>query len=169
MNTVRAIQTRRSIRKYKAKNIDDKTIEKLLKAGMYAPSAMNLQPWHYIVVKGRKKLETITEAIPHAELMQKATLGILVCGDKKLEKNKDFIVQDCSAAVQNILLAAHDLGLGAVWIGIYPFKDIIESTREYFNLPKHILPVAMVSAGYPAEIVETENRFITERIHTDKW
>lgn len=169
METFNAILTRRSIRHYNDRELSKEIIDKLLKSAMFAPSAMNLQPWHFVVVEDKKVLNGTLKAIPYAEMLKQANIAILVCGDINVEKNEDFIVQNCSAATQNILLAAHDFGLGAVWIGIHPMKEIMEPVSEYFNLPEHIIPVSMVSIGYPAEKVEAENRFNKEKIHLNKW
>ncbi len=169
METYNAILTRRSIRQYKNREISEEIIEKLLKSAMFAPSAMNLQPWHFIVVDDMDVIKGTLKAIPYAEMLKQANIAILVCGDINVEKNEDFIVQNCSAATQNILLAAHDSGLGAVWIGIHPMKEIMEPVSKYFNLPENIIPISMVSIGYPAEKVEAEDRFNKNKIHMNKW
>jgi len=116
---------------------------------MSAPSAGNQQPWHFIVVNERVLLDRIPEFSPYAAMCRQAPLGILVCGDTTLEKYPGYWIQDCSAATQNLLLAAHDLGLGAVWTGVYPREERIRGFREAFKLPDHILPLAFVVIGYP--------------------
>lgn len=164
-----AILTRRSIRRYTNQSIPDDLIEKLLIAGMHAPSARNKQPWHFIVVRKRELLDKISVIHPYAYMLKEAPLGIIICGDKKLEITEEYIVQDCSAATQNILLAAHSFGLGAVWLGIYPREPRIKALRELFSLPENIIPISMVSVGYPAEKKNYENRFKPDRVHFDAW
>ena len=164
-----AILTRRSIRRYTNQSIPDDLIEKLLIAGMHAPSARNKQPWHFIVVRKRELLDKISVIHPYAYMLKEAPLGIIICGDKKLEITEEYIVQDCSAATQNILLAAHSFGLGAVWLGIYPREPRIKALRELFSLPENIIPISMVSVGSPAEKKNYENRFKPDRVHFDAW
>lgn len=169
MDLFEAILNRRSIRKYTNHEIPEEIIEKLLRSAMYAPSAMNYQPWHFVILNKKESLVKAFKAIPHAEMLQQARAGIIVCGDNIAEKNVDYIVQNCSAATQNILLAAHGLGLGGVWIGIYPVEETIKSIKEFFSLPKHIVPVALVSLGFPAENIQSEERYSIEKIHHNKW
>lgn len=164
-----AILTRRSIRKFKSTPISSELIEKLLRAGMQAPSARNKQPWHFVVVTERNLLDKISVVHPYAYMLKEAPLGILICGDKNLEITVEYIGQDCSAATQNMLLVAHDSGLGAVWLGIYPREPRIKALRELLNLPENIIPISMIAVGYPDEIKSPENRFKPERVHYNKW
>ena len=169
MDLFEAILQRRSIRKYTNQGIPAEMIEKMLKSAMYAPSAMNLQPWHFVILDKHDILLEALGAIPHAEMLNEASAAIIVTGDNIAEKNIDYIVQNCSAATQNILLAAHGLGLGGVWIGIYPDEVIIKNVKKTFALPDHIIPVSLVSLGFPAEKVQAEERFKVEKIHYNKW
>ncbi len=169
METLLSIQTRRSIRKYDSQKIPGEKIEAILKAAMYAPSAMNYQPWHFIVLEERKDIDQINKINPHAEMMAQAPLAIIVCGDLKSEMNIDYLVQDCSAATQNALLAIHELGLGGVWVSVYPNKDIIEGIRRYYRLPENIVPISAIALGIPDETKEAEDRFHKEKIHYNCW
>ncbi|MFZ0456670.1 MAG: nitroreductase family protein [Ignavibacteriaceae bacterium] len=169
METMKAILTRRSIRKYKAKAITENQLNEIIKAAMYAPSAFNNQPWQFIAVDKKEILGEIFKIIPHAEMLQQAAAAIIVCGDKNLEENINLIVLDCSAAVQNALLAIHDLGLGAVWISAYPVEEAMTGLKNFFNLPEYIVPIALLSIGYPDEAVTAEERFKTEKIHFNNW
>ncbi len=169
METLKAILTRRSIRSYKSKKIPQAKINQIIKAAMYAPSAMNYQPWHFIVLDDRKDIDQICIINPHADMVKQATLAIIICGDSKLEINIDYLVQDCSAATQNALLAIHNLGLGGVWVSSYPNKDIIEGLRKYFGIPENIVPISIIALGYPAEQPSAEDRFNKSRIHYNKW
>lgn len=169
METLKAILNRRSIRSYKSKKISKEKINKILKAAMYAPSAMNYQPWHFIVLSERKDIDQIFNINLHAEMVKQAPLAIIICGDLKVEINIDYLVQDCSAATQNALLEIHELGLGGVWISSYPNKDTIEGLRKYFGIPENIVPISIIALGYPAEEKENENRFNIEKIHVNSW
>jgi len=169
MDTMETILNRRSIRKYTNQKISEEQIEKIIKAAMYAPSAMNYQPWHFVVIDEREAIDQIFKINPHAEMAKEAQLAIIVCGDSKLEMNIDYLVQDCSAATQNALLEIHALGLGAVWISSYPNTDTISGIRNYYGLPENIVPVSIISLGFPAEEVTAEERFNKSRIHKNKW
>lgn len=169
METIIAINTRRSIRKYKKDMISDEQLEEIVQCGMFAPSAGNEQPWHFIIIKNKTLLKQIPQIHEHAQMMKEATAGILVCYDPNLEKHDSMAIQDCSAATQNILLAIHDCGLGGCWIGVYPRKKRIEALQDLFNLPKNIVPFSLVALGIPNEHKENINRFNKERLHYDTW
>ena len=169
MEILDGIITRRSIRKYTSQKINSDQVQMLIKAGMYAPSARNQQPWHFIVIDNRDIMNKITEVHPYAKMLTEAQLAILVCGDKTLELSSGYWVVDCSAATQNILLAAHGMGLGAVWLGLHPREERKQAIRELFELPKHIQPLSLISVGYPDEVKELPERFKPERIHYNAW
>jgi nitroreductase len=169
METLKAISTRRSIRQFTSQEISEDLVEKILRAAMQAPSARNYQPWQFIITNDRTILDKIPQVHPYAEMMVQAALAILVCGDLKLEKSVEYCAVNCSAATQNILLAAHDLGLGAVWLGIYPREERIKGLKNLFNLPDHIIPISLIACGHPAEKLPAEERFKKERIHRNKW
>lgn len=163
------IHSRRSIRKYKDKALPDSAIEEILRAAMYAPSAVNRQPWHFIVVTDREVLDRVTEIHPNASFLNTASHAILVCGDDQLQHDDGYYVVDCGAATQNLLLAAHMLGIGACWIGVHPREERKRRFSELFGLPEHVHPFAMVSLGYPDEEKSTPERFRPERIHYNTW
>lgn len=169
METLKAITTRRSIRQFKSQQVSEEKIEILLKAAMQAPSARNYQPWQFIITSERKILDKIPLVHPYAEMTYQATLAILVCGDLSLEKSVEYCVLDCAAATQNILLTAHDLSLGAVWLGVYPRKKRTESLRKLFNVPEMVVPISLIACGFPAETIEAVDRFRPDRIHYNKW
>jgi nitroreductase len=169
MDLIEAILSRRSIRNYTEQPVADEVIEDLLKAAMSAPSAHNQQPWQFIVIRDRNKLNEIPKFHPYAEMLKSAPLAILVCGDEKALSAPDYWTQDCAAATQNILLAAHALGLGAVWLGVYPGKSRVQELKKLFALPDHITPFALVSVGYPAEKKSAANRYDPDRVHYDQW
>lgn len=163
------ILTRRSIRKYQKTEIPLKEIKILLKAAMQAPSAVNKQPWHFVVLKNKETFRKIAEIHPNAAFVESASHAILICGDEKLEHDKGYSILDCSAATQNLLLAANALGIGACWIGIHPREKRKDALRDLLNIPEHVNPIAMVSLGYPAEEKEIANRFNEDRIYYEKW
>lgn len=169
METLEAIESRRSIRRYTDKKVDEEKVQTMLRAAMYAPSARNYQPWHFVVVNDRKMLDEIAEVHPYGEMLHDAALGILICGDINLEPTTEYIGIDCAAATQNLLLAAHDLGLGAVWLGVYPRKERSTAIASLLKLPQNIIPISLVSVGYPAEQKPKPNRFHPERIHYNGW
>ncbi len=169
MELFHAIHTRRSIRKYTPQPVSDGDIRKILEAAMMAPSAGNAQPWQFIVVRDREKLDTLKNINPFAKMADEAPLGILLCGDLSLEKYEGFWVQDCSAAEQNLLLAAHGLGLGAVWTGIYPKEERVKGFRQLFALPEKVIPLAFTVIGYPDQEIPSESRYKAERVHYDQW
>ena len=169
MDFMQNLLTRRSVRKYTGQPVTQETVEQLLRAAMQAPSAGNGQPWHFIVLSNRELLTAVPKFHPYAKMLPGAALGILVCGDEKEEKYAHRWPQDCAAATQNILLAAHGLGLGAVWLGIYPNKERAQGFRNLLKLPDHIHPFSMVSIGYPAEQPPFEDRYNPERVHYNQW
>ncbi|MGI6222771.1 MAG: nitroreductase family protein [Prevotella sp.] len=148
------ILTRSSIRKYENKAVEKEKIEKLLRAGMAAPSAVDRRPWHLVVVTDKSKLEAIAQVTPNARSAKDAPLAIVVCGDmtKALEgEGRDFWIQDCSAMSENILLEAHALGLGAVWTGTYPSQERCEAVRKVLGLSQDLIPLNTIVIGYPQE------------------
>jgi nitroreductase len=169
MDTLTAIMSRRSIRKYSSKPIPDDLVKNLLAAGMNAPSAGNQQPWHLIVVNERKTLDAIAEILPHGKMLTQAPLAIVICGDSLHEKHKGFWVQDCAAATQNMLLAAHDLGLGAVWLGVYPREERMKNIGEFLKVPEGFLPFCVVPVGWPGEEKEPEKRYDEKKVHSNEW
>ena len=167
---MKEIFSRRSIRKYENKPVEGVKIEKLLRAAMYAPSAGNEQPWHFVVIKDREKLNGIPEFHPNTHMLKEAPVGILVCGDvSNVKYDGAFWVQDISAAIQNILLEAEYLGLGTCWCGLYPREGYAEKMIEYMDLPENIIPVAIIAVGYSAESREVKDRYREDRVHYEEW
>ncbi len=163
------IRTRRSIRKFTDEPVSDEMIHKLIEAAMLAPSAGNQQSWHFIVVTDREKLDKVPEFHPYAKMIRNTSVAIVVCGAPEGLKWPDFWVQDCSAAIQNLLLAARDLGLGTVWTGVYPLEDRVIKTRELFNIPENVYPLAIIPIGWPDAEFKPMNRFKPDLIHRNTW
>jgi len=169
MDAQEVILTRRSIRKYKSGEISEKQMEQILRAGMQAPSARNIQPWHFIVIKERDILDQIPRFHPYSSMILEAPVAIAVCGDLNEEPSIDYINQNCSAATENMLLAAHSMGLGGVWLGIQPRKDRIKGIKELLELPDRIAPVSLIVLGYPDEKKGPVDRYRPDRVHFNRW
>jgi nitroreductase len=169
MDMLELIRSRRSVRRYADKPIPEEILRKIVEAGMYAPSAGNEQPWEFIMTTDKKVLAQIPALSPYAAMAKDAAAAILICGDVSKEKYKGFWVQDCAAATQNILLAAHSLGIGSVWTACYPMPDRVENLSKLFGLPKDVIPLALIPIGYPAEKPNQPARFDVKRVHKEKW
>ena len=165
------ILTRASVRTYLDKPVDSAKIERLLRAGMAAPSAADKRPWHFVVVTDRELLDGLAKANPNAGFAKKAPLDIVVCGDmnKTLQGGgKDFWIQDVSAVSENILLAAHAMGLGAVWTGTYPAPDRCKAVAEVLGLPENIVPFNTIVIGYPASQVKPKDKWDERNVTYNK-
>jgi len=169
METIKTIMTRRSVRDFKSDTVSEDTVLTLLRAGMQAPSANNEQPWHFIVIDDPDILHAIPEFHPYAKMLLSAPLAILVCSDRKLESKRASWLQDCSAATENILLAAHAEGLGAVWLGIFPDAARVAGMQKLLELPDDVRPVSLVAVGHPASKPDPVDRFKEERVHRNQW
>lgn len=169
MDGLQMILSRRSIRQYTPEPVPDTLVDELLHAAMSAPSAGNQQPWHFVIIRERKTLDAIPLFHPYAEMVKSACVAILVCGDMQLDKSKGYWVQDCSAATQNLLLAAHARSLGAVWVGVYPREKRVAEFQKLLQIPQEVIPFALVPIGYPAETKPPSNRYDPSRIHVEHW
>ena len=166
------IMTRTSIRQYTDQPVEKEKIEAMLRAGMAAPTAVNAQPWHFVVVSDKAKLGELAAANPRAGMLKSAPLAIVVCGDmtKAMEgKGRQFWIQDCSAATENILLAAHAQGLGAVWTALYPMEERMQPVSEALKLPDTLIPLCTVVIGYPAEQPEPKDKWKPENISYNEY
>jgi nitroreductase len=169
MDAIEAILMRRSIRRYTDAPVTDEEVETLLRAAMAAPSAANKQPWHFVVVRDQGQRDAFAEFHPYAGMLREAQVGVLVCGDTELELGDGYWIQDCSAATENLLIAAHAIGLGAVWCGITPRADRVAQTQALFGLPGNVIPLGMICVGHPAEEKGPGERYQAERVHQDRW
>ena len=169
MDLVDAIMTRRSIRKYTGKDISEDDLKAVLRAGFQAPSAMNREPREYIVVRDKDTIEKIVDFHQYTKMLPEAGCGIIVCGDKSKQEEIGFLVADCSASIQNMLLSAHGLELGAVWCGIYSVENLVSNMAETLELPDHIIPIGMVVLGEKSENKKQIDRYDKSKVHFDKW
>ncbi len=163
------ILDRRSIRRFSDQKIDSETIKAILTAAMYAPSAVNLQPWHFVVIDHSSMMKKIMEIHPHARMLQTASHAVVVCGDLQLQHDDGYWVVDCGAATQNLLLAAHTLGLGSCWVGIHPREEREVSFSRLLTLPFHVKPFALVALGYSEEQKPRPERFHAEKVKHNGW
>ena len=162
---------RRSIRRFEDTPVSDEDLHRLLLAAMAAPSAVARDPWRFIVVRDQKRRLQITEGLPNGKLLAGAPLAIVVCGERNAAQGglEGYMVQDCTAALQNLLLAAHAMELGTCWLGVYPRTDRQEHVAAAVGLPPEIEALAVVAVGYPGESKEARSRYREEYVHYDSW
>ena len=167
---IKNIMTRTSIRKYTDQPVSKTDIETLLRAGMAAPTAVNRQPWHFVVVTDKAKLKELSGG--RGGMLEQCALAIVVCGnmEKTMQgKGQEFWIQDCSAATENILLAANALGLGAVWTGGYPMEERVASISKALKLPETIIPLCTIVIGHPAESPTPKDKWKPENISYNEF
>ncbi len=171
MDALKTILERRSIRAYTDKQVSDEVIENLLRAGMYAPCAMNSKPWEFLVIRDKEKKAAISCLGTYWKMLKDAPIAILVMANLKDYKGstKEYFIQDCSAAAENILLAAKAQGLGGVWLGLYPKQDRMQGIRDICGIPEDIIPFSLLSIGYSAQTPEPHKSFYKEKVHYDKY
>mgnify|MGYP001027719194 CR=1 FL=1 len=173
-NILNTIYSRKSVRSFIDKEIEEEKVEKLLKAAMAAPSAMNKQPWEFIVIDDSDTLEKLGSIKKGAAMVKDCSLAIVVCGNLKKTGeiyNNDYWIQDCSAATENILLSAHSMKLGAVWTEVYNSKlELVAKVRQILSLPEHIVPLNTIAIGYPNTLNEESNvKYSKDKIHYNQW
>jgi nitroreductase len=144
-------------------------VKTLVTAAMAAPSVADERPWHFIVIHDPAIKHQITAVHRFAYMAAQASVALLVCGDKRLEKQRGFWVQDCAAATENILIEAQQLGLGAVWLAVYPVEGLVQGFRRLLGIPEHVIPFGLVLVGHPAKQQKPVNRYDESRVHTDGW
>ena len=169
METLEAIFTRRSIRQFTDERVSEEMVEKLLRAAMNAPSANNRQSWHFIVVNEREKLNKIAEIHQYGKMCAHAPLAFICCHDETLEDVRSYGIQNVSAAIQNMLLATRDIGLGGVWLGVYPRDERVKEFQVIFHMPDHILPVGVVFVGHTDKEQTYVDRYQPSRVHYNSW
>lgn len=165
-DAIENIMSRKSVRKYLPKPVEEEKVQILLKAGMAAPSGKDVRPWEFVVVTERSLLDTLAEALPYAKMLRQAPLAIVVCGDTA---KSSYWYLDCSAAAENILLAAEALKLGAVWTAAYPYDDRMAVVKKETGLPENILPLCVIPVGYPAIPHSPKDKYDETKIHKNKW
>ena len=161
------IFSRRSIRSYTDEQVSEEDVKTLLEAAMAAPSASNRKPWHFIVVTERETLNRLAEAHMYAKMLNDSPLCVTVCGDPSVSKR--FWVQDCSAATENLLLAATALGLGAVWCGVHPSQERVKDISKILGIMDPVVPLNLIAIGHPAEEKDPRTQYDEGRVHREKW
>ncbi len=170
MELFEALKTRRSMRAFNGGRIPEEDIQKIMECGMYAPSALNAQPWHFIEVEDSAKFGDLMQIHPYISSLASASHAIVLCADTAVEKAPGNWMLDCSACIQNMLLAAHGLGYGAVWAGIYPDSARMERFRDYFQLPKTVVAHSIMVIGCPSSpLPVVTDRFKSEKVHKNQW
>ncbi len=170
--TTKTIFSRKSVRNYVEATVPPETLEFLVRAGMAAPSAMDRRPWEFIIINDKTVVKKLNDALPHAKMAEKAGHAIVVAGNIEKQaggKDSTFWIMDCSAAVENILLAAESLGLGAVWTAVYPNADRLKPVIETLGLPSNIVPLAFIPVGKPDGSDKPKEKFDKEKIHWNHW
>ena len=164
---IQTIFARRSIRAYRPEPVGEEDIKTLLEAAMAAPSGSNLKPWHFVVVTQREALDELARVHPYGKMLAHAPLCIAVCGDRDVSER--YWVQDCSAATENLLLAAAALGLGAVWLGVHPKPERVEPISKALGVPENVTPLNLISIGHPAEEKAPRTQYDVARVHRERW
>ncbi|MDD2961216.1 MAG: nitroreductase family protein [Muribaculaceae bacterium] len=170
--TLESIMSRTSIRSYKEAKISSDTIERILKAAMAAPTAVNRQPWAFVVVDDVNILKQLADSLPNAGMAAKAPVAIVACGNMNKALDgvaREFWVQDVSAATENMLLAAHSLGLGAVWTGVYPNVERTKTVQNILNLPENLIPLCVVPMGFPADSPQPKDKWKPENVISNRY
>ena len=166
------IASRVSVRQFTGEKILQEHVEKLLHAAMAAPSAINKQPWAFVVVTDQQLLDKMGEEMPNCRCNNGAAVAFVMCGDMEKAIDGDmqgFWIHDVSAATENLLLAAHAMGLGAVWTGVFPRMERVKMVQEMLSLPEHIVPLCIVPVGVPAEQPAVKEKFDAGRVHYNRW
>lgn len=165
--TLETIFNRKSVRKYTERPVDKEMLETLVRAGMAAPSSRDRRPWEFIIVTDRNLLDTMGDGLPLARMLKETKQAIIVCGDT-IKSNNAWQL-DCSAAAQNVLLAAESMGLGAVWTAAYPYPERMKIVRDALQLPEHIVPLTVIPIGYPVGMEKTKDKFNKKQMHYNGW
>ena len=165
------IHARKSVRQFTDEPVSQEHIETMLKAAMAAPTAVNYQPWRFVVITERARLDAMAEVLPYAKMLKQAPLAIVVCGETTWFEGREntYWQQDCSAATQNILLAAEALGLGAVWTGVYPNMELARPLAEFLGLPDTVQPLCCIPIGHHDGTTQPKDKWKPENIHYEKW
>lgn len=168
METIKALMTRRSVRSWTNEPVNEEERKIILEAGMNAPSAADARPWHFVTIDDPDVIKQFA-GMGGTEMLVESTFMVLVCGDVSKEIYPGFWPQDCSCSAQNMQLAAHDIGLGCVWIAVYPLDERVALFRKVLGVPEAITPFALLAMGVPNEVNAPEYRYDEERLHLNKW
>ncbi|MFI3321015.1 MAG: nitroreductase family protein [Rikenellaceae bacterium] len=169
-SVLNAIINRYSCRLFTDKKVEISLLKEVVRAGMAAPTAKNMQPWEFMIVDEREKLDALSSALPFAKMLTTAQAAIVVCGvDENCEGGSPYWVVDCAAATENILLAAQAVGLAAVWTAVYPYKERLDPTYNILDIPQTAIPLCVIPIGYAAREARVKDKFKEEKIHINQW
>jgi nitroreductase len=170
-DAITVIHNRKSVRNFTGEGVTAEQLDILLRAGMCAPTAVNMQPWAFVVVTNRSTLDSLANGLPFAKMLYKAGAAIIVCAipEKAYDQRKEYAIIDCSLASENILLAAEAIGLGAVWTAAYPYDDRAGHVRKVLNIPQEIIPLNVIPIGHPTGEDQPKDKYKPENIHYEKW
>ena len=172
-DTLEVIFERKSVRNFKTDPVKKDDLETIVKAGMAAPTARDKRPWEFILIDDREILDKLADGLPYAKMAKQASAGIIVAGDLDKQnggKDSPYWVMDCSAAIQNLLLAVEHLGLGAVWTAVYPNQDRIDAVKAVFpEMPENIMPLAFIPVGVPQGTDKPKDKYNPEQVRWNKW
>jgi nitroreductase len=165
------IHSRKSVRNYTGEKVAKDDLVKIVRAGMAAPSAVNMQPWSFVIVTDRSQMDALAAGLPYAKMLDKAGAAIVVCAlsTKAFQNKLEYAILDASCASENILLAAEALGLGAVWTAVYPEQDRENLVRKVLGIPENVLPFCVIPVGRPTGVDMHQDKFDPENIHWGKW
>jgi nitroreductase len=172
MDALKAILGRRSVRRFSDRPVEKEHLVTLVRAAMSAPSAMDTRPWAFVIVTDRDKLKSLAAGLPYASMAAQAAAAVVVCGVLsrcRPESPADYWVQDCSAATENLLVAAEALGLGAVWTGVHPRPERVEAVRRVLGLPEDVVPLNLIPLGHPGDEAVPKDKFDGNAVHWDGW
>ena len=167
------IHARKSVRRFTSQPVSREQLDILVRAAMAAPSGRDMRPWKFIVLDDREAMNNLSEQLPYAKMLTQAQAAVVICGDmtvvdKKGNPSKNWTF-DCSAATENLLLAAEAMGLGAVWTGVHPYEERLAAVAKAFNLPEHIIPLNVIPIGYPKGNPKPKDKFDAGNIHYNGW
>ena len=165
------LYSRRSVRRFKSDDVDEGLVHDLLEAAMAAPSAVAKDPWDFVVIRNREMLAGIAEGLPNGKMLADVPVGIVICGN--LQRAHDgqlsYLLQDCSACIENLLLAVSTLGLGACWLGVHPREERVRHIRSLLNIPDGVIPISAIAIGWPAESPAPRTRYREDAVHRETW
>jgi nitroreductase len=170
-DTFSVIHSRKSVRCFTGAQVSKSDLDKIIRTGMAAPTAVNMQPWTFVVVTGRSTLDTLAEGLPYAKMLFKAGAAIVICTepDKAFDKSNDFAIIDASLAGENILLSIEALGFGGVWTAVYPDPERMKYVRVVLNIPKNVIPLNVIPVGVPTGEDKPADKYKKDKIHWEKW
>lgn len=168
---IKTIKNRKSVRSFTGESVTKDDLKKILESAMCAPTAVNKQPWSFVVVTDRNTLDALADSLPYAKMLKKAGAAIIICSipEKAYDGKTEFAIIDCSLAGENILLTVESLGLGAVWTAAYPYEERMNAVRNVLGIPKDIIPLNVIPIGHPTGEDKPKDKFKEENIHWEKW